>query len=106
MARKHILVLEEMFNKMVKLKDQEIRKRLEETIAMTEGLGEMNGFTVGTAKSDDTAAVMPPSDVPPPGTVDDYNPDGEFVKVRDNSESGWAMIKRDFVDTFLSNLQR
>lgn len=107
-ARKHIRTIEERINELIALLEISPEPEFGPLASALEKLPPKTSiahrFTVGTASRNDTANVLPPTDVPPPGTVDDYNPEGDFVKVRDNSESGWAMIKRDFVDEFIAQL--
>lgn len=101
-ARKHIRTLEVAFNELVVSLQNCSGKDFDGKV--TEGITDMKRFTVGSSNKNSTENVLPPSDIPPTGTVDDYNAESSFVKVRDTSESGWKMVRRDLVDEFLAEL--
>lgn len=108
-ARKHIRAIEEYLNSLALSQrphfatDAELNAIIDK---QTEGIGDMEGFTVQTAKRDDTAHVLPPSDIPPKGTVKEKEPRSEeYVLVRDASEMGWASVRREFVDEFCEALR-
>lgn len=111
-ARKHIRAIEEWINAYMRTRVNTAlggysHNPLESAVnATTPGIDAMEGFTVQTAKRDDTAHVLPPSDIPPKGTVKEKEPRSEeYVLVRDASEMGWASVRREFVDEFCEALR-